>query len=77
VDVLVWVSGWQMQCCGEPFGVGDRVERTLDDRPDLSRLEPQLGAEVVRCIAYAEDPDRCGAPAGRRPAEQWSGVRPP
>jgi hypothetical protein len=22
VGMMVWVDGWQMQCCGDPFSVG-------------------------------------------------------
>jgi hypothetical protein len=29
----VWVDSWQVQCCGEPFAVGDTVRWTLLAQP--------------------------------------------
>ncbi|ROO86953.1 hypothetical protein EDD29_4539 [Actinocorallia herbida] len=29
MEVDVWMDDWQMECCGEPFQVGDRVTWTL------------------------------------------------
>lgn len=55
VSVLVWVQGWQMQCCGDPFTVGDEVEWTLDADPDTDWLEAALGTDLASRIAYAED----------------------
>jgi hypothetical protein len=55
VVVLVWVSGWQMQCCGEPFAVGDEIEWTLDDGLDVEWLEAALGADLAHRIGYAEE----------------------
>jgi len=25
MERVIWVAGWEMQCCGEPFSVGSRV----------------------------------------------------
>jgi hypothetical protein len=31
VALVVWVDGWQMQCCGTPFAVGSQVAWTLGE----------------------------------------------
>src|ERR1700761_1410621 len=33
MELTVWVDGWQLQCCGEPFAVGSRVSWTLAPAP--------------------------------------------
>jgi hypothetical protein len=38
----VYVEGWQLECCGAPFAVGDEVEWTLMLTPD-----PSLPAELL------------------------------
>ena len=35
--MTVWVSAWQMQCCGKPFRIGSRVSWTLA-QPDGTPL---------------------------------------
>ncbi|MEP7764228.1 DUF6578 domain-containing protein [Sanguibacter sp. 25GB23B1] len=52
--VLIWVDGWQMQCCGEPFSVGDVVAWHVDD-PDSEWLSAALGPEMAQRVAYAEE----------------------
>lgn len=54
MTVLVWVDGWQMECCGEPFGVGDEVLWRLD-APDVGWLRTVVGADVAARIAYADE----------------------
>ncbi|MGQ0573339.1 MAG: DUF6578 domain-containing protein [Pseudonocardia sp.] len=50
--VPVWLAGWQHECCGEPFAVGDAVRwlLTAADGPFLARvlgpLMPQWSAEL-------------------------------
>jgi hypothetical protein len=44
-----------MQCCGDPFAVGDEVEWTLDAEPDLEWLESAVGMDLARRIVYAEE----------------------
>ncbi len=34
----VWVDAWQMQCCGEPFAVGDTVRWTLLEQPSADEV---------------------------------------
>jgi hypothetical protein len=45
VMMTIWVYGWQMQCCGEPFSVGARVTWTLHE-PDTDLLATVLGPDV-------------------------------
>jgi hypothetical protein len=52
---VVWVSSWQMECCGEPFAVGDRVEWELDEQPDVDWMEAALGAGLAARVTHAED----------------------
>lgn len=55
MTVLVWVDGWQIECCGEPFGVGDTVTWRLDDQPDVDWLSAALDPATARDISYSED----------------------
>jgi hypothetical protein len=50
----VWVDGWQMQCCGEPFTVGDRVSWRLRD-PDPERPGLVPGSDLARGVDKAEE----------------------
>lgn len=43
--MMIWVDGWQMQCCGERFSVGTRVTWTLRE-PDADWLGTVLGPDV-------------------------------
>ncbi len=48
------MDNWQMQCCGEPFAVGDEVSWTLRD-PDTEWLESVLGSESAGGVDKAEE----------------------
>ena len=54
VEIKVWMDDWQMQCCGEPFTVGDEVGWTLRD-PDTEWLELVLGSELANAVDSAEE----------------------
>lgn len=54
-QAVVWVSSWQMECCGDPFAVGDNVTWHLDDEPDPEWYEAALGTEVAQRITHAEE----------------------
>jgi hypothetical protein len=54
VAIKVWVDDWQMQCCGEPFAIGDEVSWTLRD-PDTVWLELVLGNDWAGSIDLAEE----------------------
>jgi hypothetical protein len=43
VAELVWVSDWEVQCCGVPFGVGDQVDWRLSRGDDTTLLETVAG----------------------------------
>lgn len=52
---VVWVSSWQMECCGDPFAVGDTVSLHLDAESDTEWYESALGSEMARRITHAEE----------------------
>lgn len=54
VALVVWVDGWQMQCCGTPFAVGSHVAWTLGEA-DRDWLKTLLSADVQRTIDMAEE----------------------
>ena len=43
-EITVWVDDWQMQCCGTPFAIGDRVDWIVVpwgfERPPVAGLPP-------------------------------------
>jgi hypothetical protein len=43
VEVRVWVDAWQMQCCGEPFAVGDAAAMIHGLEHGLKLLEEISG----------------------------------
>ena len=52
--MLVWVEGWQQQCCGEPFAVGGTVRWQLAGPgpgglpvPPLAPAQPDLHVDAV------------------------------
>lgn len=51
---LVWVSDWQIQCCGEEFAVGDQVAWPLlpVNRADTS-FAPLLGGELAAGLTHS------------------------
>ncbi|WP_433338974.1 DUF6578 domain-containing protein [Spirillospora sp. CA-294931] len=60
--MIVWVDGWQMQCCGEPFAVGAAVSWELVG-PDREWLTSVLGAQTAAVVDGAEE--RHGRTDGR------------
>ncbi|MFG3439575.1 DUF6578 domain-containing protein [Nonomuraea sp. NPDC047897] len=62
--MIVWVDGWQLQCCGDPFGVGTRVSWRL--RPaDRGWLADVLG-EAADDVQWAEERHGDAGTDGRR-----------
>ncbi|RZU50087.1 hypothetical protein EV385_1850 [Krasilnikovia cinnamomea] len=55
MELNVWVDGWQMQCCGEPFSVGSDVSWTLRWEPDWEWLSVLLGDQGAASMDAAED----------------------
>jgi hypothetical protein len=62
VSVLVWVSDWQIQCCGEDFSVGGEVTWTILPRAQWAGgMEPVLGVELDAAVTgsyetHGDDP---------------------
>ena len=49
--LVVWVDGWQQECCGDPWSIGSTVSWTLGDADDdyLAPLfPPESGVTVDR-----------------------------
>ena len=61
--MTIWVDGWQMQCCGEPFRLGSQVAWTLR-AADPDWLEAVLGAQQ---IADAAEEHHGGVPEDTMP----------
>lgn len=53
--MLVWVDGWQMQCCGDPFQIDSEVEWNLYDETDHEWLDAVLGQELSAEVTHGED----------------------
>src|SRR5579864_3974777 len=54
MGLTVWVDSWQMQCCGEPFRVGQQVSWALGD-VDTDWLIAMLGADAQVSVNAAEE----------------------
>ena len=53
--MLVWVSAWQIQCCGDAFSIGGEVEWTLDTSGDPDWFAAVLGDELAKQVAASEE----------------------
>jgi hypothetical protein len=51
----VWMDGWQMECCGDPFAIGSIVRWTVFTPPDFEWLSAVLGDEGAHRIDGAEE----------------------
>lgn len=51
---VVWVDGWQMQCCGDPFRVGSSISWNLEPA-DRDWLTSVLGEQTAVTVDYAEE----------------------
>jgi hypothetical protein len=63
--MTVWLEFWQVQCCGEPFRLGDRVAWTVR-ATDTDWLEVMLGTHVQPGVDAVED-HHGGVPEGTAP----------
>jgi hypothetical protein len=50
----VWLTNWEWSCCGEPFGVGDRVDFGVERRGPDDWLIATLGVEIARTVDAIE-----------------------
>lgn len=66
----VWIDAWQMQCCGDPFHVGQRVEFATVPPTDLAFLGRVLGEEGAARLTDREDRHD----AGEGPPTRIAGV---
>jgi hypothetical protein len=51
----VWIYVWQMQCCGDPFGVGQHVEFSTTPEVDREYLGVVLGDQRAAELTDYED----------------------
>ena len=54
MEGTVWVSEWQLRCCGDPFEVGAWVRWHVVP-PDVEWLTEVLGAEVAATVVGVEE----------------------
>ena len=57
-SLVVWLDGWQMQCCGEPFSIGGRVSWVLQPAGDPDFAAAVLGRELAGTITHREEHHR-------------------
>ncbi len=53
----VWMSGWQLECCGSSFGVGESVQWPvgLEEPSGTEELLEVLDGDWARRVQYRED----------------------
>lgn len=51
----IWVDGWQMECCGDPFEVGSVVAWRLFPVSDLDFVTAVIGEEEARALTDREE----------------------
>lgn len=52
---VVWVSGWEMECCGHRFEVGGMVSWTLSSKVDVDYLQTVLGRDEAGTVTSSYD----------------------
>lgn len=55
MDRRIWVEAWQLQCCGDPFGVGELVSWTVPEAVDREYLATVIGEEAAAGVSDYED----------------------
>lgn len=55
VRAVVWYASWQMECCGDPFAVGDRVTWSVEAYIDDDWFSAALGPEMATRITHSEE----------------------
>ncbi len=51
----VWIDGWQIQCCGDPFRVGQHVQFSTTSEADREFLDAVLGEDGAAAVTDYED----------------------
>lgn len=54
VGATIWLSAWQLQCCGDPFSLGSVVSWHVVP-PDEEWLTSVLGPELAGTVTGSED----------------------
>ena len=62
---VVWVADWEMQCCGVPFSVGQKVEWLLstEDPAGNEWLDAVLGPDQAARVTASYDHHSGGSPS--------------
>lgn len=55
MGAVVWYADWQMECCGEPFELGDRVTWTVEEADDREWLPAALGPDHAVTVTHLEE----------------------
>lgn len=50
----VWLTGWEWDCCGDAFAVGDNVDFGIESRTVMAPLRDLLGATVSDSVDAME-----------------------
>ncbi|MBC9712642.1 hypothetical protein H9Y04_08650 [Streptomyces sp. TRM66268-LWL] len=73
--MTVWMDSWQMECCGTPFRIGDRVDWAVRE-PDRTWLADVLGPQAAGEVDAAEGHHGDVDPAtGHRATGRVVGIR--
>lgn len=66
---VVWYASWQMECCGDPFAVGDEVAWTVEDEVNdewfVRALDAGTAASITHVEEHHSDDERLERIAGR------------
>ena len=69
VKAVVWYASWQMECCGDPFAVGEEVAWTVEgdvnDEWFSAALGPNMGASITHAEEHHSDEERLDKIEGR------------
>lgn len=55
MGAVVWYADWQMECCGEPSELGDRVTWTVEEADDREWLVAALGPDRGARVTHLEE----------------------
>ena len=55
MKAVVWYASWQMECCGDPFAVGDEVAWTADEDVNDEWFSAALGPDIAASITHSEE----------------------
>jgi hypothetical protein len=53
--MMAWIDGWQMECCGEPFAVGEARTWWLTSQFDRDWLPKVLGDSLASHVTHWEE----------------------